>query len=84
MDIDSVGLIIFAFTALAAVLSFIFVLGGPEDTTGMGQIHPDDACNTQYACDGGAQWTGREDPSGELYECQCNNNELMFFASKYE
>lgn len=98
MNHDTLGLIVFAITALGAVYAFIFVLGGEPQATGdavVGEIVP--ASSTHYRsaerackylnCDDGLSGvpTGRYDAARELYECKCqtSNPASLFYRSRY-
>jgi len=97
MNHDTLGLIVFAFCALAAVYAFIFVLGGPEaEKTGqLFGIKPTSSFESRGAeaacraieCEDGLDGipTGRYDPVRELYECRCktSNQNSLFYRSAY-
>lgn len=97
MDERSIGLIIFAFTALAAVFAFILVLGGPEPSTtgqagakiGTSTFKYRDsyqACSVAHCSDGlPGMPTGNYDEIRELYECRCQTSDptFLFYRSAY-
>ena len=94
---ETLGLIIFAITALGAVYAFIFVLGGPQSATGqvIGELasvsnfqirEAERACRPLMCSDGfpGIP-TGKYDAKRELYECKCLKSEQArtFYRSRY-
>lgn len=100
MNNDSWGLILFAFVALAAVFSFILVLGGPDEATGKAtqtaKIGTSGfqwrdaklACGRGTHCEDGLPGipTGNYDPVRELYECRCpsSNPTFVMWRSVYQ
>ncbi|MBI4146396.1 hypothetical protein HY489_03605 [Candidatus Woesearchaeota archaeon] len=91
MNNESIGLIIFAFTALAAVFAFILVLGGPEPTakvSGTQKLGTStfnfrdaaEACSKGTNCEDGLPGipTGRYDELREVYECHCQTSDPSF------
>ena len=96
MNQDTIGLVIFALTALGAVYAFIFVLGGPA-ATGQFSAEPavsyfqqrtaEAACANAHDCHDGLAGvpTGVFDAERELYECKCqkSNPHFTFYRSRY-
>ncbi len=91
MNEESIGLIIFALAALAAVFAFILVLGGPEHTgqlsgtqrLGTSYFKYRDAmqsCATPVNCEDGLPGipTGEWVPDHNLYKCRCQTSDPTF------
>ncbi len=98
MNEQSLGLVIFALTALGAVLAFIFVFGGPEKTAalaGSQKIGTSwfnvrdafEACGSGTHCNDGlpALPTGNYDSVKELFECKCQTSDqgFLMYRSKF-
>ena len=98
MDIKNIGLIIFALVALAAVLSFIYVLGGPDDTkTPTGQLSGEQisgtswfkvmndgnlVCSTRFSCRGRPGVYLGYDAARDLFLCGCQTNQFIGWRSR--
>lgn len=98
MDLKNMGLIIFALVALAAVMSFIYVLGGPEHNnspTGQlagGQITDTSnykvmndgilTCATRFSCRGRPGIYLGYDAARDLFMCGCQVNGFTGWRSR--
>lgn len=98
MDMKNLGLIIFALVALAAVMSFIFVLGGPEKTsTPTGQLSGEQiyaasgykvmndgvlTCARRFSCRGRPGIYLGYDAARDLFLCGCQVNAFTGWRSR--
>ena len=95
MNQQGIGLIIFAFTALGAVLAFIFVFGGPEEDAAWSgaSVHSlkerdaYEACSTGTYCDDNLPGipTGEYDPANRHFQCTCQTSDppFTFWRARY-
>ncbi len=98
MDIKNIGLIVFAMVALAAVLSFIYALGGPEATKGpTGQLSGEQisatsgykvmndgnlVCATRFSCRGRPGVYLGYDAARDMFLCGCRVNNFVGWRSR--
>ena len=91
MNQETIGLIVFAFCALAAVYAFIFVLGGPvaDETSGAAVTSVfqrqtgEEACRATHCNNGLPGVPISFDTQHELYECFCKGNGMSYYRSVY-
>ena len=98
MDMKNMSLIVFAFVALAAVMSFIYVLGEPAETnTPTGQLSGsqiyasswykvmndgEDVCTKRFSCRGRPGIFLDYDPARDMFLCGCEVNEFTGWRSR--